>query len=136
MQLAMLLLIGGNMKTRTIEREIYTDSFLFRILKENQISDINKRTIAMNRSSDFEHKAKIIIEVEEEPLTFEKIKKECVPMETKFISPTKGVLLYIGFLKVSFQDDELLVRPLGSSKDVVHPYSESEIKDWSICDEK
>lgn len=125
----MLLLIGENMKTRTIEREVWvSDSFINSGINIKKELDIKIFDFKRTKTSKYRNKAKIIIEVEEEPLTFERIKKECVPMET--LLEFKGEQrLYLGFNRSG-----QLVTDCGNGFSS-NSWNESEIKDWSIYNE-
>lgn len=113
------------MKTRTIEREVYINNDLQDFLSEKSRSTQTLQTISLQELKAYNYKAKIIIEVEEEPLTFERIKKECVPMETIFIDEGGNEWFYIGFSR----DGDLVVEyALGQLRVLI----EETIKDWSI----
>lgn len=115
------------MKTRTIERVVYLGDHGFNHNPSND--QFNIYNFKYTKTTRYKHKAKIIIEVEEEPLTFDRIKKECVSMKTKFIDAGVSDLTFLGFAN----DGRLVTdNPLG---EYLLMWEEDEIKDWSIKDE-
>ena len=70
-----------------------------------------------------------------EPLTFEKIKRDCVPTETVFLSKNGLRKKYLGFIYNEEGKCLLLVKKF-SNYEPIEKWHEREIEDWHIMEEE